>query len=80
MSEPKSQIETCKSIFVSWSWGIGIVAGLFIGGASIVWASSAKVSDIDNKLAIQSARIATVEVQVSKIDTVIYLIKNLQSK
>jgi predicted MPP superfamily phosphohydrolase len=71
-------VEKCKSVFVSWTWLIGILAGLFITGISIAWTASAKMTTIDNTLVMQNTRLYSVEIQLAKTDTIIKILKELQ--
>jgi hypothetical protein len=72
-------VEGCKSIFVTWTWAVGIVTGLLTIGISIAWAASAKMSTIDNTLTDQTELIYLIERQVSNTDTIIAMLKDMRN-
>lgn len=68
-------VDACSKIFVSWAWMIGIVVSLMGAGVAAAWAGSKVIAKTEAVIEIHEKRIGIIEVQTSKIDTVIMILR-----
>ena len=78
MATNNESIENCKSVFITWVWGIGIIAGIFVAGTGLAWAAATKTTTIESTLLSQDKRISDVEIATAKVDTVIQILRDMQ--
>ena len=79
MAESKKDmhdIEACSRIFCSWTWMIGILISIMTAGVALAWTGSKVVAKTEAVIEVHEKRIGIIEVQTSKIDTVIQILRS----
>lgn len=78
-SSKDHSVEDCKNVFPTWAWLVGILLGSAAGVGALVWAGSAKMTEIDITQKSQGTRIVNIEAVVNKqsagIDTIISILR-----
>ena len=62
--------ESCKSIFVSWTWLVAALAGLIVTVGSIAWAGSARITTIEINQTEMSTQLDKLQVISTDLDSI----------
>lgn len=73
--EPHDQ-ESCDHRYVTWIWMIGIIISLMGTGVALAWTGSKVMANTESVIELHEKRITNVEIQSSKIDTVIAILRS----
>lgn len=79
MAESKKDmhdIEACSRIFCSWNWMIGILISIMTAAVALSWAGSKIMAETEAVIEVHEKRIGIIEIQTSKIDTVIHILRS----
>lgn len=63
-------ISNCKNVFITWTWGIGIITGGIIVLATVLSSYTKAEVTQDNTLVNQSNKINAVELRVCKLEVI----------
>lgn len=73
----ENQMSRCLSVFVSWRWLVGILAGTILTFATIAWAGSARLTELKHETMYVNVRLNRLEETVDKkLDIVINILEN----
>lgn len=72
-------IQRCKSIFITWTWAVGIVVSMVMGASILAWGAGRSFTQIEGRLDSHETRIGKLERIDSKIDTLIIDVRKLNA-
>lgn len=71
----KNDVEELKSIFITWSWFVGAIAGAIVLAASVSYLYAEKQSNQDYRITDLETRMNKVEMISKDLDTVKTLLR-----
>ncbi len=67
---PSHTPDSCRSIFISWVWAVGILVGVVSGASLLAWSGSEKLTETKYELRIVSDNVRLHDTRILRLEKV----------